>query len=68
MILLPDDVDQLPDLDVVRDEVLGLVQKWELLLTLEPLNDDRDLGRVVQPDRLHILATDICFGEKINLA
>lgn len=51
----PDDVDELPDGDVVGDEELGLVEDRELPLGLAALDDDRDLVRVHLPDGLHVL-------------
>lgn len=36
---LPDDLDQLAHVDVVRNQELGLVQNRELLLSLVSLND-----------------------------
>ena len=51
----PDDVLQLADRDVVRDEELGLVQNGQLVLAVVPLNDDWHLGGVLLPDLLHVL-------------
>ena len=51
----PDDVLQLADRDVVRDEELGLVEDGQLLLAVVPLNDDWHLGGVLLPDLLHVL-------------
>jgi len=51
----PDNVLQLADGDVVRDEELGLVQDGQLLLAVVPLNDDGHLGRVLLADLLHVL-------------
>lgn len=35
----PDDLDQLAHVDMVWDQELGLVQDWQLLLTLVALDD-----------------------------
>ena len=51
----PDDVDELPNGDVVGDEELGLVEDGELLLAVVALDDDGDLGRVLLADGLHVL-------------
>lgn len=37
--MLPDDLDQLAHVDVVRNQELGLVQNRQLLLSLVSLND-----------------------------
>lgn len=37
---LPDDLDELTHVHMVRDEELGFIQHWKLLLTLVPLYDD----------------------------
>lgn len=51
----PDYLDQLAHVDVVRDQELGLVQDWQLLLTLVALYDHRDLAGVLVADLLHLL-------------
>jgi hypothetical protein len=45
---VPDNFNQLPDGDMVRDEELGLVQHRQLLLTRVSLDDARDLQRLNQ--------------------
>lgn len=37
---VPDDLDELAHVDVIRDQKLRLVQNGKLLLALVPLNDD----------------------------
>ena len=54
----PDNVLQLADRDVVRDEELGLVEDGQLLLAVVPLDDDGHLGGVLLPDLLHVLHTE----------
>lgn len=41
----PDYLDQLAHVDMVRDQELGLVQDWQLLLTLVALYDHLGTGR-----------------------
>jgi hypothetical protein len=54
-ITVPDNVEQFPNRDVVRNEELCLVEDGQLLLAVEALNDDGDLGRVLVTDLLHVL-------------
>ena len=56
----PDDLDELADGDVVRDQELGLVQHRQLLLSAEPLDDAGHLAGVLRPDLLHVLHTQRC--------
>lgn len=41
---LPDDLDQLAHVHVIWNQELGLVQNWQLLLSLISLNDDLHLA------------------------
>ena len=51
----PDDLDQLPHGNMVRDQELGLVQHGQLLLRCEPLYDAGHLVRMLLADLLNIL-------------
>ena len=56
----PDDVDELSDRDVIRDEELDLVEDREGLLAVVTLDDDGDLGRVELADGLGVLDAPRC--------
>ena len=61
----PDDLDELADSDVIRDEKLGLVKDWQLLLSWEPLNDAGNLAGMFCSDLLHIFHSQSCQENRV---